>query len=145
MSVDSGPIFLDTNILLYAHDLSAGSKHEISKHLVEELWQTGVGCVSLQVLQEFYVNVTRKIPRPLEHNLARQLVADLSQWRLHVPDVDDVLQAIDLQNSYQLSFWDAMVLHSAARLGCNKLYSEDLSHGQIYGDVRVINPFVGKN
>jgi predicted nucleic acid-binding protein len=145
MSVDSGPIFLDTNILLYAHDLSAGSKHEISKHLVEELWQTGVGCVSLQVLQEFYVNVTRKIPRPLEHNLARQLVADISQWRLHVPDVDDVLQAIDLQNSYQLSFWDAMVLHSAARLGCNKLYSEDLSHGQIYGDVRVINPFVGKN
>jgi predicted nucleic acid-binding protein len=145
MSVDSGPIFLDTNILLYAHDLSAGSKHEISKHLVEELWQTGVGCVSLQVLQEFYVNVTRKIPRPLEHNLARQLVADISQWRLHVPDVDDVLQAIDLQNSYQLSFWDAMVLHSAARLGCNKLYSEDLSHGQINGDVRVINPFIGKN
>jgi predicted nucleic acid-binding protein len=145
MSVDSGHVLIDTNILLYAHDISAGSKHQISKRLVEDLWQSGLGCVSLQILQEFYVDVTQKIPNPLERNLARQLVAELSQWRSHIPDVDDMLRAIDLQPAYQLSFWEAMVLHSSACLGCKKLYSEDLNHGQIYGNVQVINPFVGKD
>ena len=82
-----------------------------------------------------------EIPRPLDHQTARQLVADLSRWRTHLPEVRDLLQAIDFQQAYSISFWDAMVLQSAARLGCKQLLSEDLSHGQIYGEVQVINPF----
>jgi predicted nucleic acid-binding protein len=73
--------------------------------------------------------------------IARQIVADLANWRLHSPEANDLLQAIDFQHSYQLSFWDAMVLQSAARLGCKQLFSEDLSNGQTYGEVMVINPF----
>jgi predicted nucleic acid-binding protein len=134
--------FLDTNILVYAYDRSAGMKHTISLQLMEECWANGNGCLSIQVLQEFYVCVTRKIALPLDHLVARQIVSDLANWRLHSPEASDLLQAIDFQHSYQLSFWDAMVLQSAARLGCRQLFSEDLSHGQAYGEVKVINPFV---
>jgi len=134
-------VFLDTNILVYAHDSSAGRKHAIAHQLIETCWQTGLGCLSLQVLQEFYVNITQKVARPLERSTARQLVADLSKWRLHIPAANDLLGAIDLQQIYWLSFWDAMVLQSATAFGCKKLYSEDLSHGQQYGEVQVLNPF----
>jgi predicted nucleic acid-binding protein len=70
-------------------------------------------------------------------------VADLAHWRLHAPEAGDLLQAIDLQQTYQLAFWDAMVVQSAANLGCKQLLSEDLNHGQVYGNVQVINPFKG--
>ena len=135
------PVFVDTNILVYAYDRSAGPKHTLAVELVEGCWENKNGCLSIQVLQEFFVNVTRKIPRPLDHQTARQLVADLSRWRTHLPEVRDLLQAIDFQQAYSISFWDAMVLQSAARLGCKQLLSEDLSHGQVYGDIQVINPF----
>jgi predicted nucleic acid-binding protein len=135
--------FIDTNILVYAYDRSAGRKHTAAARLVEQCWGDENGSLSIQVLQEFYVTVTRKIARPLEYQTARQVIADLAQWRIHVPEANDVLQAIDLQQTYQLSFWDAMVLQSATRLGCAQLLSEDLSHEQTYGIVQVINPFIG--
>jgi predicted nucleic acid-binding protein len=134
-------LFLDTNILVYAYDNSAGYKHTVAAQLVSDCWENGNGCVSILVLQEFFVTVTQKITRPLEHNSARQLVADLAYWRCHTPETADLLQAIDFKQIYQLSFWDAMILQSATRLGCTQLRSEDLSHGQIYGAVQVINPF----
>jgi predicted nucleic acid-binding protein len=118
-----------------------GRKHAIAVQLVRDCWENETGCLSIQVLQEFFVNVTRKIAAPLDHLTARQIVADLAQWRLHTPEVDDLLQAIDFQDRYQLSFWDAAILQSAARLGCSQLLSEDLNPGQTYGKVRVINPF----
>jgi predicted nucleic acid-binding protein len=133
--------FIDTNILVYAYDRSAGHKHTAAARLVEQCWEDENGCLSIQVLQEFYVTVTRKIARPLEYHPAQQLIADLAQWRIHVPEANDVLQAIDMQQTYHLSFWDAMVLQSAARLGCAQLLSEDFSHGESYGAVQVINPF----
>lgn len=133
--------FLDTNLLVYAYDRSAGQKHTQAAHLVEACWEHENGCLSLQVLQEFYVTVTRKIATPLDHQTARQLVADLAQWRLHTPEASDLLQAIDLQQTYQLAFWDAQVVQSATSLGCQQLLSEDLNHGQMYGEVQVINPF----
>jgi len=136
-------LFIDTNILVYAYDLSAGDKRKVAALLVEECWEGGNGCLSIQILQEFYVSVTKEIAYPLNYQTARQIVADLSHWRLHTPESRDVLQAIDLQQSYQLSFWDAMVLQSAVRLGCKRLFSEDLGHGQIYSGVQVINPFLG--
>jgi predicted nucleic acid-binding protein len=110
--------------------------------MMEKWWESETGCLSIQVLQEFYVTVTCKITPPLEHAIARQIVADLAQWRYHTPEAGDILQAIDFQQEYQLSFWDALIVQSATRLGCKQLYSEDLSDGQRYGDVRVINPFI---
>jgi predicted nucleic acid-binding protein len=133
--------FLDTNILVYAYDRSAGQKHEQAVQLMESCWENENGCLSVQVLQEFFVTVTRKLATPLNHQTARQIVADLAQWRLHAPATSDLLQAIDLQHDLQLSFWDAQVVQSAASLGCKQLLSEDLSHGQAYGGVQVINPF----
>jgi len=145
MSVDPKvDYFLDTNILVYAYDLSAGSKHSLAAQLVEGCWENENGCLSLQVLQEFFVTVTRKIITPLEHQTARQIVSDLTHWRLHAPKASDLLQAIDLQQIYQLAFWDALVVQSAASLSCKQLFSEDLNHGQVYGEVQVINPFMEK-
>jgi len=133
--------FLDTNILVYAYDSTAGLKHSLARLFVEACWENENGCLSMQVLQEFFVTVTRKITKPLDHQTARQIIADLAHWRLHTPDASDLLQAIDLQQSHQLAFWDAMVVQSAICLGCKQLLSEDLGHGQLYGEVRVVNPF----
>ncbi len=144
MNVDAQEqYFVDTNILVYAYDRSAGEKHALAMQLIEDCWKNENGCLSIQVLQEFYVVVTRKIVAPLDYPTARRIVADLAHWRLQSPEAADLLQAIDMQQSYQISFWDAMVLQSAARLGCTQLLSEDLHHGQSYGEVRVINPFEG--
>jgi predicted nucleic acid-binding protein len=134
--------FIDTNILVYAYDRSAGRKHTAAARLVEQCWGDENGCLSIQVLQEFYVTVTRKIATPLDYQTARQIVSDLAHWRIHIPEANDVLQAIDLQQTYRLSFWDAMVLQSATRLGCTQLLSEDLSHGETYSTVQVINPVI---
>jgi predicted nucleic acid-binding protein len=133
--------FVDTNILVYAYDRSAGQKQRLAAQLMEGCWQNENGCLSLQVLQEFFVTVTRKIAAPLDHHSARQIVADLAHWRTHAPQASDLLQAIDLQQSYQLAFWDAMIVQSATSLGCKRLLSEDLNHGQVCGAVEVVNPF----
>jgi predicted nucleic acid-binding protein len=133
--------FVDTNILIYAHDVSAGQKHTQAKELLHDLWQSEEGCLSIQVLQEFYVNVTRKVDKPLSAEAAAQIIADLSVWQVQCPGIDDVLDAIHLQRRYQISFWDAMILASALQLGCQVLWSEDLNPGQIYGDLQVRSPF----
>jgi len=133
--------FLDTNILVYAYDRSAGQKHSLAAQWVQACWENENGSLSIQVLQEFFVTVTRKLAAPLDAQTARQIVADLAQWRLHTPNADDLLHAIDLQQSYQLAFWDALVIQSAVSLGCKQLLSEDLNHGQAYGEVQAVNPF----
>ncbi len=133
--------FVDTNILIYAYDLQAGAKHTLARALMNELWQAKVGCLSVQVLQEFYVNITRKIVAPVEVSTAAQIIQDLSAWPVYAPMPSDILNAIDVQQRYQLSFWDALIVWSAARLGCEILWSEDLNSGQLYEGVRVQNPF----
>jgi predicted nucleic acid-binding protein len=133
--------FVDTNILIYAHDTSAGQKHNRAKDLLRDLWQSEAGCLSVQVLQEFYVTVTRKVRKPLSVEAAAQIITDLSSWEVHCSQVQDVLQAIRLQVRYQVSFWDAMILASALSLGCQVIWSEDLNPGQIYDQVEVRNPF----
>ena len=133
--------FVDTNILVYAHDRSAGDKHMRAKELIGALWASEAGCLSIQVLQEFYVTITRKVEAPLNPQDAAKLVADLSAWRVHTPTIADLLSAIDIQQRYQLSFWDAMVIQSAMQLSCEALWSEDLNAGQEYGGVKLINPF----
>jgi predicted nucleic acid-binding protein len=133
--------FVDTNILLYAYDIESGGKFETANRLLKTVWQARNGCISLQVLQEFYVNITRKTRSPLSSDDARQAVLDFSQWMIHRPDVDDVLGAIDLSSRYQISFWDALIVRSAQQTGCGVLWSEDLSDGQEYDGLLVKNPF----
>ena len=133
--------FVDTNVLVYAHDVTAGDKHESARALVGELWKTREGCVSVQVLQELFVVTTRKIPKPLDAAAAKRLIGDLASWHVHSPGADDVLAAIDIHDRTGASFWDAMILRSAKELGCKTLHSEDLNSGQIYEGVQVQNPF----
>jgi predicted nucleic acid-binding protein len=141
MSAERQREFVDTNVIIYAHDFSAGEKHARAKQLVAGLWANGNGCLSIQVLQEFYVNITRKVPHPLEPAVARQRVEDLSTWLVHSPTPEDVVEAIRLHQSVRLSFWDAMVLASATRLECATLWSEDLNPGLTVAGTTVRNPF----
>lgn len=133
--------FVDTNVLVYAHDVTAGDRHVKARSLIEELWRSRDGCLSVQVLQEFFVTTTRKIPKPLEISAAARIVGDLARWHVHAPVSDDVLAAIDLHRQTQVSFWDAMILRSAKQLGCQIVQSEDLNPGQDYEGVQVRNPF----
>lgn len=142
MSAREAPYeFVDTNVLVYAHDNSAGAKQFAARALLARLWRERVGAVSLQVLQEFAVNVTAKIPKPLPVSEASAVIAALSEWRVHRPFPADIVAALELKARAQVSFWDAMVLHSASQLGCRVFWTEDLSSGQRVGDVEVRNPF----
>ena len=135
--------FVDTNILMYAHDTAAGAKHDRARALVEELWHERSGVVSTQVLQELCVNLQRKTARPLDSNVTREIAADYLTWHVVVNDGPSILAALELQERYQISFWDALVIHAAQTAGVATLYSEDLSDGQRYGGVQVRNPLVG--
>ena len=136
----SDKYFVDTNILTYAHDASAGAKHERAKALVEELWRDRTGVVSSQVLQELSVNLRRKAGRPLDAKATRDIIADYLTWQVVVNGNESILEAIDLEGRYQISFWDALILQAAQASGAEVLLSEDLSEGQTYGSMRVTNP-----
>lgn len=133
--------FVDTNILVYAYDSTTAEKNKVARQLLLNLWEGCSGCLSIQVLQEFFVCITRKVPVPVEIATAAEIVTDLSVWEVHSPEATDILAAIELSQQYQLSLWDAMVVWSAASMGCKILWSEDLNDGQIYQGVQVRNPF----
>jgi predicted nucleic acid-binding protein len=141
MSAEGARHFVDTNVLVYAHDRSAGPKQERARALVERLWNEGGACLSVQVLQEFFVTITRKVPHPLDPAAAESLVRELSTWNVFAPETGDVLAAIALHRKTGIAFWDAMILHSATELGCDVVWSEDLNAGQVYGGVTVRSPF----
>lgn len=141
MSAEGAREFVDTNVLVYAHARDAGGKHSRARELVERLWAERRGALSVQILQELFVTLTRTIPRPLEGGAARRLIADLALWSVHEPTASDVVAAIDLHRQAKIAFWDAMVANSASRLGCAVLWSEDLNAGQRYAGVLVQNPF----
>jgi predicted nucleic acid-binding protein len=133
--------FVDSNILVYAYDNTQGVKNEKAISLLEELWKSGIGCLSVQVLQEFYYNITCKSAKPLSPAEAARVIEDFSGWIIHRPGLRDILGAIELLQRYNISFWDAMILRSAQRCNCSKLWTEDLSNREKYEDVTVINPF----
>lgn len=141
MSAEPAREFVDTNVLVYAYDSGAGTKAEQARELVAGLWRSGRGCLSLQVLQELFVTITRKVSRPMPAAGAAALIEDLSHWTLHEPVRADVLAAIDLHRHKHISLWDALILQSARRLGCRTIWSEDLNAGQAFGALRVRNPF----
>ena len=134
--------FVDTNVLIYAYDLRAGSKHERARQLVGELWRDGRGTLSTQVLQEFYVNVRRKSGQPISEEVCRALIADYLAWEPIVNDGAAVLEAIDVGRRSRISFWDALIVVAATKSGASVIYSEDFNHGRKFGSVQVLNPFV---
>ena len=133
--------FCDTNVVVYAYDTSAGAKHVQARQLLERLWLEGAGAVSLQVLQELFVTLTRKIPQPLSTPTARAIIADLATWPVVVPAPSDVLSAIDATVKWKLSFWDALIVVAAQRSGATMVWSEDLNAGQTFDSVTLRNPF----
>lgn len=137
----SASCFVDTNVLVYAHDRGAGDKFKTANALVAQLWRDRAGVVSTQVLQELYVNVRRKAASPISTDEARGLIEDYLQWEVVVNDGASLIRALQLEEEHNLSFWDALVVQAAEKAGTSVLYSEDLSDGHQYGSVRVINPF----
>jgi predicted nucleic acid-binding protein len=136
----SDKCFVDTNILVYAHDSSAGLKHQRAKALIESLWESGLGVLSTQVLQEICINLRRKISNPLPIDEVRQLIRDYSTWEVIINTSESVLEALDIKARYKTSFWDALIVQAADTAGASILYSEDLADGQKYGATRVVNP-----
>jgi predicted nucleic acid-binding protein len=139
----SGKVFVDTNILIYAHDIQAGRKQEKAARILNELWQARTGALSTQILQEFYVNVTRKIPTPLKRSTARDIIRQYSVWPVIELNADMILRASELEERHQLSFWDAMIMTAARQAGAAKILTEDLNHGETIDGVTIENPFVG--
>lgn len=136
----SAKCFLDTNILMYAHDAATGVKHERALRLVEELWSSRAGVLSTQVLQEFCFSLRRKVRPPLSVAETRRRVQSYSSWEIIVNTVESVIGALDVEERYKISFWDALIVHAAQSSGATILYSEDLADGQSYGSIRVVNP-----
>jgi predicted nucleic acid-binding protein len=135
--------FVDTNILVYAHDASpaVASKHRIAKELVERLWVERTGCISLQVLQEFYTVSTRKLARPVLPSVAYEAVEDYLTWTVHTPTGEDILAAIRQHQRHHIAFWDALIIRSAQMSRCAVVWSEDLNTHQVFDGISVVNPF----
>ena len=133
--------FVDTNVLLYAHDRSAGPKRVQAVALLERLIDDGVGLLSTQVLMEFFVAATRKLPRRLEISMAASIVEDFGTWPVFAPGIPDIVAGSKLAQRYKIHFWDAMILQGAIVLGADVIWSEDLSAGQLYQGIPVRNPF----
>ncbi len=134
--------FVDTNILVYAHDRSAGNKHLRARSLAEQLWRSGSGALSTQVLQELCVNLRRKAGSPLPAAEVRSLIRDYAAWDVVTNTYESILEALEIEIRFKTSFWDALILQAAGQAGASILYSEDLAAGQRYGSVRVVNPFI---
>ncbi len=135
-------IFVDTNILIYAHDLDAGPKHDAAVILIEGLWEKEAGVVSTQVLQEFYVNVTRKILKPLPPAKARSILENYLAWRVEINGPHAVLLASEIEERYHLSFWDSLIVAAARNAKADRILTEDLKHGERIEGILIENPFL---
>lgn len=138
----SGKAFVDTNILIYAHDRADSAKNQRAVALIKELWTERNGVLSTQVLQEFAANLQRRLTLSLSRAEIRRRIVCFLDWEIIVNGSNAVLRGLEVQERFQLSFWDAMIVQAAESAGCEALYSEDLSHGQKYGGVLVVNPFL---
>jgi predicted nucleic acid-binding protein len=136
----SAKTFVDTNVLVYAHDVDDLSKHGLARDALRELWNDGTGVLSPQVLQEFYVNVTRKIATPLAKDAARLVVSTYAIWCVDVTSAD-VAAAFRIEDEAKIGFWDALIIASASKAGAARILSEDLNAGQTVAGVLIENPF----
>src|ERR1700675_705086 len=142
MNSMSGKTFIDTNVLIYAHDTDAGAKHQIAKTVLRDLWSERTGLLSMQVLQEFYVNVTRKISAPLSKDLARLVVSSYAIWCTETTPTE-ISAAFRIEDESRIGFWDALIVSSAVKCGAARILSEDLNAGQRIAGILVENPFAG--
>jgi predicted nucleic acid-binding protein len=142
MSVKHRPLaFVDTNILLYAHDRDAGPKRVAAAQLLATLWEERRGIVSPQVLQEFLVNALRKLKTPLNLAQARDIVRSYGLWVTHDASVAHILRGLELMELTGYSFWDSQIIASAEAAGAETLYSEDMQDGQSIAGLTIRNPF----
>jgi predicted nucleic acid-binding protein len=136
----NGKTFVDTNVLIYAHDVDAKRKHDTAKSVLRALWAERMGVLSMQVLQEFYVNVTRKIAVPLPKEAARQVVHTYSIWCVETTPAE-IAAAFRIEDESRIGFWDALIVASAAKSGATRILSEDLNAQQMIAGLRIENPF----
>jgi predicted nucleic acid-binding protein len=137
----SGRAFFDTNVLVYLFDEDSPAKQARAKELFAQHAGDGPIVLSPQVLQEFYVTVTRKLARPLSPEDALSAVSGFSSFPVVAVDGATVLKAVQLHQSESLSFWDALIVEAALEADCSTLFSEDLQGGRRFGDLRIENPF----
>jgi predicted nucleic acid-binding protein len=132
--------FVDTNVLIYAHDVDANEKHRVAKEALSELWVDRAGFLSAQVLQEFYVNVTRKLSKPLLKKHARAVVDKYTLWCVDTT-ATELAVAFRIEDEARIGFWDALICAAALKTGAERILSEDLNAGQKIAGIRVVNPF----
>ena len=137
----TAPVFVDTNVFIYALDASEPEKQRQAAAWLDELWARRAGRTSFQVLQELYVNLTRKLSRPADEAEARTVARALLAWNPSPPDGACLDRAWDLQDRYGLSWWDSLIVASAGLQGCRHLLTEDLQSGQDLSGVVVVDPF----
>ena len=135
--------FVDTNVLVYAHDLSETVRRPIAQARLEQLWEERAGVISAQVLQEFYNVVTRKMKPPMSPRAARQIISAYAAWPVVSPDAALIVAASVLAERHPISFWDALIVEAARRAGARRLLTGDMQAGRRLGGVLVENPFRG--
>jgi predicted nucleic acid-binding protein len=137
----SGDVFVDTNVLVYNRDASEPEKQPRAAAWLELLWQSGRGALSAQVLQEYYVTVTRKLSPGMPIEEARDEVRDYASWAPLPITADLIERAFEVETRFGLSWWDAVVVAAAQTLGCRRLLTEDLQDGMDFDGVVVLDPF----
>jgi predicted nucleic acid-binding protein len=135
-------VFVDTNVLIYAHDRDATGKRRNAAKALEKLWDDRTGRVSVQVLQEFYVTVTKKLGTPLARAAAREIIRTYTPWVQAPTTPETVIRATELSELAQLSFWDGLIVASAEQVGATSIFSEDLNTGQVVAGIRIVSPLL---
>ncbi|MFI4914559.1 MAG: PIN domain-containing protein [Steroidobacterales bacterium] len=133
-------VFVDTNILIYAHDRDAGVRRQKASQALDRLWESRSGRLSVQVLQEFFAVATGKLKSAVGVAAAREVVRTYAPWVIAATDVNTVLRASEIAEMAQISFWDGMIVAAAEQSGATTLYTEDLNVGQVIAGIRVANP-----
>jgi predicted nucleic acid-binding protein len=133
-------VFIDTNVLVYAYDVDAGSKQQTAQDMLLSLWQGRSGAVSVQVLQEFYSTATRKLASPLAKEKARLIANRYARWCVSTTP-EEIRQAFRIEDEANINFWDAMIVAAAIKAGATRILSEDLNHGQVIAGIWIENPF----
>jgi predicted nucleic acid-binding protein len=140
----SGKTFIDTNVLIYAYDMDAKAKNETAKAVLREHWSERTGVLSMQVLEEFYINVTRKIASPLSKDSARSVVSSYAIWCMETTPAE-ISAAFRIEDESQIGFWDALIVSAAFKSGATRILSEDFNAGQRIAGVLIENPFAGSH
>jgi predicted nucleic acid-binding protein len=141
---DARRTFVDTNVLVYAHDLSEAARRPVAQACLERLWVDRTGVLSTQVLQEFHNVATRKMRPPMTARAARRVITMYAAWPVVSPDAALIVAASVFAEEHPVSFWDALIVEAARRAGAARLLTEDLQGGRRLGGVLIENPFDGE-